>query len=113
MSQYAFCSESRYINIHSGFVSGNEFIEYTENQKLGYIMGVFDGLMISPVFCKLKDENYKQLYKCTKNMTNTQIKAIVKKYMEENPSRWDNPMNSLIVEALFEACELYSDKDDN
>ena len=82
------------------FVSGNEYLEYTENNKTSYIEGLVDML-----FCQTyawAPEIYSNLKETTRDMTAGQIKAIFERYLEKHPEEWHWGAASLFSEAMME-----------
>lgn len=83
------------------FASGNDYLEYDDNSKLAYVMGLsdmFNELTKVYDFSKL----YSDLEKATENMTSVQTKAIFDKYLEEHPEGWHHTAASLFRLAIFE-----------
>jgi len=82
------------------FVSGNDYLEYTENNKLNYIEGLVDMLFCQTYVCD--PELYSNLEETTKDMTAGQIKAIFDRYLEEHPEEWHNGAASIFHGAITE-----------
>ena len=82
------------------FVSGNDYLEYTENNKLNYIEGLVDMLFCQTCVCD--PELYSNLEETTKDMTAGQIKAIFDRYLEEHPESWHTNAASIFYAAIME-----------
>ncbi len=82
------------------FVSGNDYLEYTENNKLNYVEGIIDMLFCQTYVCD--PELYSHLEETTKDMTAGQIKVIFGGYLEEHPEEWHNGAASIFHRAIIE-----------
>jgi hypothetical protein len=81
---------------HAAYIDGNKLLEYAREEErtgnssgmlLGYIAGAHDALSTSVV--------------CTpQNATLGQLKAIVIKYLKENPETWSKDGDSVVYLAL-------------
>ena len=87
----------------SGFMTGNTYRELSEGEKTGYSMGFVNGLLVTPMITG-KDSDAAWLYPCITGMTNAQVVAILEKYLNDNPARWQQPMNVLSFRAIAQAC---------
>ena len=82
-----------------GLYSGNTYLAQTSRFREGYIAGVADT-------CH-SDIDYSTLLKfkgCTRKMTLGQIRAIVEKYLQDNPQNRHVQMATLAVVAVIGAC---------
>ena len=91
------------ILIKTGFITGNEYLRLPDVNKLHYVMGVVDGIFLAPFFGAPKDK-MDWIEKFLVNMTDSQVTAIINKYLQENPQRWHESMNVIIYSAFREAC---------
>lgn len=94
------------VMVYSGVYDGNFYLQQDEPSKLQYITGVYDGIQLAPLFGAPED-NMGWVYKCCVGMTNLQLKAIVERFMKDNPQRWHDQMNILVYSALIDACKKY------
>ena len=76
---------------------------FTDVNKKRYAIGVLDGMFLAPLFGAPK-ANIKWLENCVVNMTDSQVAAILNKYLIDNPARWHEPLNIIAYSALREAC---------
>lgn len=92
--------------VPSTFVTGNQWLGMDNNKQVLYVMGVVDGMNIAhAVNNKSKNEKEIYFFKCNVvGMTGGQIRAIIKKYMDENPDKWHWPMPVMISSAIDESC---------
>ena len=91
------------VSVQQGFLSGEDFLKFSESDKASYSMGIIDGYLAAPIFGA--DEKYIiWISNCVKDKTNTQISAILVKYLQDNPGRWDKSVQFLMFEALMKGC---------
>ena len=86
--------------LQSGFVTGNMYQSLDKSQKNHYVMGVVDGLLLSPLL-KAPETEAKDLSNCLVGVENRQLLAVVNKHMADNPELWHQPMHILV-------CLLYT-----
>jgi hypothetical protein len=91
--------------IRPGFYDGNAYLQLSLAQQVAYISGVVDGIYLVPVF-NAEHIKIERLHRCIEGMGNSQICAIVNKFLQNNPTRWHEPMNNLVYSALVKACGL-------
>jgi hypothetical protein len=94
--------------------SGNEYGELPEELRLTYVAGILDawdilGPMMSeaPAAERTAVRYFGWLIKCAadKGMTRGQVRAIVDKYLTDNPSEGHMPVAFLIWKAMIAACK--------
>jgi hypothetical protein len=87
----------------TGFLSGEKFLKLSEGDQASYAMGLMDGYLAAPLFGA--DQKYLNwINECIKGKTTTQIAAILRKYLDQYPGRWDKSMQVLMFEAFLKAC---------
>lgn len=88
--------------IHGGFVTGNKFRAMEIPEQYAYAMGALDGMLAAPLFGA---ENHRLFWLAhyTRDMTNEQLCAIIMKYLDENPEKWNQPLNISVFDALKNA----------
>lgn len=89
--------------VRSGFLNGEQFLKLEQDQRVCYTMGIVDGFYTAPMFGG-KQKELQWLYACLDNKTNSQMSAILTKYVQDNPGKWDLPAHMLMIEALITAC---------
>ena len=99
--------------VYEGYVRGNDFLQYNNNEKSKYIMGVADGLLSSEVYLNKDSEadalsNIVKLRECLRTTidNNNQLVAIVEKYLSNNPEEWSLSMNIIFFESMKDVCKL-------
>jgi hypothetical protein len=98
-------NDSAIIHIQNGFYTAQEYLDLPKELQLGYTIGVVDGMLIAPLFGAPDDgAQLTSLKHCLEHMTNTQIQAIIVKFLTDHPERWNNRMHIEAFNALQEAC---------
>lgn len=92
------------VYIKSGFLTGNSYRASSAQEKSGFVMGFIDGLLVAPLLGAPRSKLVR-LEECLTGMVNSQVVAIVDKWLTENPGRWHQQMNVLTFSALQAACE--------
>lgn len=91
------------VSIQKGFLTGEDFLKLSETDKASYSMGIIDGYLSAPIFGA--DGKYLSwISTCVQGKTNTQLSAILVKYLQDNPGRWENSVQFLMFEALKKSC---------
>jgi hypothetical protein len=78
------------------FLDGNLYMQQSQEFQFAYIMGVIDGLCHG----EFPGGSSSPFSKCAKGKPPFQIKALIDKYMKENPQKWHYAMSSLIWVAV-------------
>jgi hypothetical protein len=105
LSVTAVKAEQDGVLIHDGFLTGNDYLELDSGGRNGYVMGLIDGIYISPFFWE-GGSYLSTLSDClTEGVTNGQLVAIFDKYLQENPVRWNQGMHVIAYAALKESCK--------
>lgn len=87
--------QSRKTGIHTSGITGNHYLTLPEIAKRAYIAGVLDG------FCAAEVNDPNPIFnKVIEGMTLGQLKAIIEKYMQDNPQEWNNPMSVIVTVAV-------------
>lgn len=89
--------------VKEGFITGNEYLAFADVNKKRYAMGVLDGIFLAPLFGAPKG-NIKWLENCVVNMTDSQVAAVLNKYLRDNPQRWHESLNFIAYSAFREVC---------
>ena len=99
--------------ISPGFQTGNDYLAKSNSERASYIMGLTDGLLSSPLYLnkEIPSEalgNVDSLKNCvTSKIENLkQLRAIVEKYLENNPERWAEPMSLLYYNSIRGVCSF-------
>jgi len=89
--------------IHNGFMTGKDYLEMPPSQQRVYAAGVTNGMLLAPLFGAPK-ERMTWFEGCVTEMTDTQVAAILKKYLEDNPGRWHEIPHATMYRAMINAC---------
>lgn len=91
------------VTIQAAFLTGEQFLNLSESARLYYTMGIIDGFMSAPMFGG--DNRYLNwVFSCVKGKTKSQISAILVKYLNDNPAKWNEMVQWSMFEALVKAC---------
>lgn len=89
------------VTIKNGFHTGQTYQTLSYAQRVGYMSGLVDGLLLAP-FLGGSEENW--LTRCMVGMSDTQMTAIADKYVSDHPQDWHQPMHVLAYNALLAGC---------
>ncbi|MCO5398334.1 hypothetical protein [Ralstonia soli] len=94
------------VHIHNPFVTGTHYRELPDLMRRAYVMGVIDGMFMSPIFAFRDLAREQMLGKCVDAMraTDVQLTAIVDRYLDARPVAWGDGMHLIVFDALAEAC---------
>ena len=99
-------------------ISGNQFLDLTENQKGWYFLGVLDAIKQTRdtyfEASDLRENEFDRIWEsCISGRPVRQHLAIVESWLRNNPNRWHEPAIELIFDAERDSCdELKADKND-
>ncbi|HEX9757476.1 MAG TPA: hypothetical protein VGB26_06700 [Nitrospiria bacterium] len=99
----AYAEEGVYI--HDGFLKGEQYLKLSETQQRGYAIGLVDGLFLSPLYGAPK-ARIAPFEKCVEGMSDTQVAAVLTKYLQDRPARWHESANAVFFGALKDACAI-------
>lgn len=91
------------------FITGNDFLRLDSAQQLVVVEAMLDGIDFA-AYISANDHLVKSLNGCTEGMTGGQAAAIVKKYINDNPAKWDWQMGNLTFNAMKSACKERGDR---
>jgi hypothetical protein len=86
-----------------GFIDGHDWLPDGEDEKLAYTTGVIDGLVFAPIF-ESDAQMIENFVDCVDGMSSEQIKAIVQKYLDDNPGKWHQAMNRSVFVSIADTC---------
>ena len=89
--------------IENGFLTGEQYLRLEQRARNTYVMGLIDGIFLAPLFGG-SEQRTRNLGTCVEGMTNSQLDAILSKYLNENPSRWHEPVHRSMYTALLAVC---------
>jgi hypothetical protein len=88
-----------------GFSTGKAFLGWSEESQGDYGVGFFNGLSVAHIVTGTAYDKMKWLDSCTNGFRGEQIGAIIRKYIQNHPSDWQDPLNSLSLRAMEETCK--------
>jgi hypothetical protein len=91
------------VELEGAFTTGNGYRKFSQNDQLSYVVGVIDGLKLAPTLGGDKAD-MKWFLGCIRAMEADQIKALVDKFLADNPGRWHEPMHTLVYSSLLVPC---------
>lgn len=89
--------------IHNGFVTGEQYLNMSELRQSAYAMGVIDGLFLGPLFEASKTK-LSRFERCLEKMTDTQVAAILTRYLQDRPVSWHESAHVAFYNALNDNC---------
>lgn len=87
-----------------GYITGNDYLQLDDNARLGWLVGVMDGIMAESTLIT-KDDQGPWLGKCIVGLNTQQIKAIFEKKLSENPEEWHAPAAFIFREKMNDFCK--------
>ena len=89
-----------------GFMTGQECLALAETGYLnGYMAGFMNGLSVSTVV-GASYSCIEPINQCLGGTTDTQLAAVMEKWLRENPARWHERCNVLTWVAISEMCGI-------
>lgn len=89
--------------IQEGFLSGEEFLALSSNAKVYYVTGAVDGMLLAPFFFGAPDSD-RWLVQCVKGKSNSQLSAVLEKFLKDNPERWHDSVHVSFIVSLHATC---------
>jgi hypothetical protein len=90
-------------SVIASYMNGTAYLRLNPAIRTLYIEGLLEGMSGGLGFNPDQSAN-KALMTCTQHMDGNQVRAIVDKYLAENPAQWDWPMGTLTGDAMAYAC---------
>ena len=94
------------ILVHNGFMTGNTYLSWSQTNQNTYVTGLVDGIFLAPLFNAPKSGPISNAEGCLENKTNTQLRAIFNKHLDDHPERWEHGAHILFYSALVGFCDL-------
>lgn len=104
-----------------GYVSGNNYLEFSEQERTVWFMGFMDGLMAEDFHSKpqvtfkddanldMRGEDYwlDRLWtsRCAARHPITQLKAVFEKELNDRPDTWHAPASFIARGKIYEMCK--------
>lgn len=90
-----------------GFITGNKYMDMNENDKVVFIVGAMDGIMVKSLeYDKEKKEPW--LGTSVKGITIAQIQAVFEKELKENPEWWHAVAAMIFRSKMIKYCKEIS-----
>lgn len=90
-----------YALVKSGYLKAEAYLAFEPREQAVYAMGLVDGMYLAPVFDAPNDSKYlSSLQACLKEMSNTQVAAIITKFAKGHPESWHMGTNLIAYQAL-------------
>src|SRR3989304_4019674 len=94
-------------------LSGSEYRTLSDSSKFFYVAGVLDGwgnvigvMDGAKEKSRTVDHMFGTIIRCAAGrMPHGQVRAIVDKFVADNPAKWHLQMEGLVWEAMWEACK--------
>jgi hypothetical protein len=99
-------AEASDVTIGEGFITGSEFRNLPVEHRRWYVMGVLDGMLLSPLLSGASASRDARLSACAAGMSDQQVETMVSKYVNDNPELRIESAHTLIYGAFKDACKL-------
>jgi len=93
------------VRIHNGFMKAEDFLHMSTDSRRDYAMGIVDGMLLAPAFgAPDKGQKVQSFGACIEGMDDSQVAAIIEKFLRDRPERWNERLNLVVFAAMMEAC---------
>ena len=96
------------ILITRGFLNGQTYIEASEMARSYYVMGLVDGLLVSPMMDARVEKNVINFSRCLTGITSDKLDALLLAEFEENPRTLEQSVHITLFNVLSTLCEKSS-----
>ena len=96
-------SRAEGVRVPNAFMTGQKYLALPAGEHRVYIMGLVDGIFVGPLL-GASEQRVLALQSCLQERTNTQIAAILTKYVQDRPERWHEGAHNLFYSRMFELC---------
>lgn len=93
--------------ISKGFLNGHDFREMGEHGKHKYLIGMYDGIFLSPFYgASNQNKDWNWYLPCATRLirSSEQLKTIIDNYLNAHPEKWNDFMNTIFFFSMKEAC---------
>jgi len=92
--------------VADGFINAEKYLDLGKAEQGIYAAGLMDGIYLAPAFdAPNKDKYLVTIKTCVKEMTNTQVAAIITKYAKDHPEKHMGT-NLVAYQALRDICPM-------
>jgi len=93
------------VMVHNGFLKSEEFVRMDAMSQSKYAVGIVDGMLLAPLFgAPDNGQKIRAFGACIEGMSDTQVAAIINKFLRDHPERWNDPLNAAVFSAMTEGC---------
>lgn len=96
-------AQTRTVTVHDGFITGETYLKWDKSYQDAYVMGIVDGMFLAPLF-GAPERNVTWLEHCLVGMSDTQVAAILAKYLRDHPERWHESVHVPMYSAMKDIC---------
>lgn len=89
--------------IHNGFETGQSYLALPLFEQMRYVEGLVDGIFLAPLFGADK-ERVRIIERCVAGMTNSQIAAMLRKFLDDRPELWHQEAHTLATQMFHDKC---------
>lgn len=97
-------SAEKGILIKTGFYTGNDYLQWSEEDRATYAAGFANGLMMAPLFGDNKKHTWVHNYFKFYQPSSYNIMKMIDKYLEDNPAEAGLALNFISFGAFRELC---------
>jgi hypothetical protein len=91
------------VSVTPGFFSGAELNSLNDDELGMYAMGYVDALQAATMI-GVTENCRRALQTCVVQQNRTDFTKAIRKYLRENPNRWDERSNGILYNVLFSQC---------
>jgi hypothetical protein len=91
------------VTVSKGFYTGVELNTLDDHDLGMYAAGYVDALQAATMI-GVTEPCRRALQACVVGRSNSELAAMVRKYLRENPNRWEGQSNALLYNAIFSQC---------
>lgn len=91
------------VSITPGFFTGAELNSLSDDQLGMYAAGYVDALQAATMI-GVTEPCRRALQTCVIRQDRADFVRAIRKYLRENPNRWDEPSNNILYNVLFSQC---------
>ena len=94
---------AKQVTISKGFFTGAELNALSDHALAMYAAGYVDALQAATIV-GMTERCRRALQTCVTGRTSSDLAAKVRRYLRENPNRWDEQSNGILYNVLFSQC---------
>ena len=91
------------VSVRLGYMTNEECRALPAGTLRFYMAGFLNGLFLSPGL-GASSECIESIYQCFAEVTVTQLEAVMRKWLDENPQRWHETCQSAAYAVVSEMC---------